>query len=152
MDHPEIANQLRSFFAQPANAAVPLALPPVGGLPAPGAPGAYSLQGYTIQVRSSEDDEKDITAKLGETRCKLYLIGADADWQDGKIRDISYPTLSAGLKSVHSKPRSSRPVMFQGLIQRAVDQAKAKDVTSIYSKLVTLHVVQKKHGYQPLAR
>ena len=83
-------------------------------------------------MRSSEDDQKDNAAKLGETKCTLYLIGVDADWKDGRISDVTYPILSAGLKSVHSKPRSSRPSMFQGMIQRAVDQAKAKDVTSIY--------------------
>ena len=33
--------------------------------------------------------------------------------------------------------------MFQGMLQRAVDLSKIKDVTSIYSTLATLHVIQK---------
>lgn len=140
VDYPEIATQLRSFFAPPASDSVSRAAPAPAGQPFQA---ADPLQGYTINVRSPEDDQKDITAKIGETKSKLYLIGANANFADGTIDGVSYPVLSAGLDTVHSKPRSARPGLFQSLLQQAVDVAKSKDVTSIYSTLASLHVVQR---------
>ena len=140
VDHPEIAAQLRNFFAPPAGNFVPRVTPVPAGPPVPG---ANPLQGYTINVRSPEDDEKDNTAKIGETRCKLYLIGANANFAEGTINGFSYPVLSAGLDTVHSKPRSARPAMFQSLLQQAVDVSKSNDITSIYSTLASMHIVQR---------
>ena len=99
MDHPEIANQLRNFFAPPAGNFAPAVVPTMAGPPVLD---VNPLQGCTLKVRSSEDNEKDNMTKIGKTRCKLYLIGAAADFAEGTISGFSYPILSAGLNTVHS--------------------------------------------------
>ena len=104
---------------------------------------ANPLQGYTINVRSPEDDQKDITARIGKTKCKLYLIGANANFAEGTIDGVSYPNLSAGLNTVHSKPCSARPGLFQSLLQQAFNVSKSNDVTSTYSTLASLHIGQR---------
>ena len=92
-----IATQLRAFFAPPASAAAPAALPSGTALAVQGAAAAASLQSCTIQVRFSEDGEK---------------AGAKPDWKGGTSKNISYSILSSLFKLVLSKARSSRAAMF----------------------------------------
>ena len=72
-DHLKIAKQIRSFFSSDS---VP-AIVPQGVGDASG--GVNPLNGVTIQVRSSEDEDKDAAATLGQSKCRLYLAGADID-------------------------------------------------------------------------
>jgi hypothetical protein len=44
-----------------------------------------SLKGVIIQVWSSENKEKDLSAKVGQARSKLYFVGADWDTANGTI-------------------------------------------------------------------
>ena len=80
--YPAIATQLRAFFAPPAS------VPSGTGPGLQGAAAATALQSCTIQVRSSEDAEKDNAAKIGEAKCKLYLVGAEPDWKGGTIKNV----------------------------------------------------------------
>ena len=60
------------------------------------------------QEGKQEDNKKDNAAKIGEAKCKLYLVGAEPDWKGGTIKNVSHPILSPSLKLVLSKARSSR--------------------------------------------
>lgn len=86
--------------------------------------------------------EADNVAKIGEAKCKLYLVGAQPDWKGRTIKNVSSPTLSSPFKLVLSKTRSSCAAMFWSLLQRHLDKIKEEDVTSIYSTKASLHLVQ----------
>ena len=134
--------ELLAFFAPLANVAALGALPSGTGLAAQGATAVAALKSCTIQVCSSDDDEKDNAARIGETKYKLYLIDGEPDWKAGTMKSVSYPTLSSSFELVLTKARSDRSAMFRSLLQRHLDKIKEKDVTSIFSTKASLHVVQ----------
>ena len=148
-DYPEIAAAIKGFFS-PSGTPSSSSNPTTSGTP--------SLNGVTIQVRSSEDDEKDLSAKVGQSKSKLYLIGGNWDMAAGTISNVSYPALSNSLKTVHNKPRSARTDLMQSMLQMGCDKAKEGSASSIYSKLASIHVVQKSmaanilHGNLQIAR
>ena len=107
-----------------------------------GSPANPITGGSVIQVRSSGDDEKDSAAKLGQSKSILYFIGAKIDYATGEITDVTYPTISTSLQSVHSRARSARPSLMQSMLQRGSELVKTHDNKSIYSKLASIHIVQ----------
>ena len=105
--------------------------------------GTDVLQDVTIQLRSSEDNIKDTTGKIGQVRSQLYLIGVVINWAGGTILDVSFLVLSNSLKTIHSKARSARTNMVQPMLQMEVDTVKAGKACSIYAKLAFIHSVQR---------
>lgn len=134
-DHPDLAAELRAFFLPQ--------FAPHGGAPAPAIPGQVVPGACKIEVRTAEDDEKDATAKSGQTKCNLYLIGADVNWQEGTVTKVDVPVLSDSLLVVHAKPRSARVDAMQSMLQLVCETVKSEDPTSVFCKYASIDVVQR---------
>ena len=80
---------------------------------------------------------------LGQSKLRLHLDGANIDWKNGTVKDVTFPTLSKSLSAVLSKARSSRPDQMMSMLQMGCNTAKAGSATSILSKLASIHMVQK---------
>ena len=138
--HPELASEIRAVFAAAPAPQVSIASPPRAGS---STTNNGRLDGVTIQVRSSEDEDKDAAAVLGQCKLRLFLASANFDWVAGTINTVAYPVISDGMKTVLSKARSARADHFTAFLQMGCDKAKAGSSTSILSKLANIHVVQK---------
>ena len=76
VNHPYIAKEIKAFCV-PSATQSPCAVGGVGAATTVGTtPGAIpgDLNGVTIQVRSSEDDEKDLSAKIRQAKSNLSFI------------------------------------------------------------------------------
>ena len=64
--------------------------------------------GNAVQVRSSEDDKKDLVVKLDQARSRLYLGRTIVDFAAVIISDVAYTVLFNGMEAAHVKARSAR--------------------------------------------
>ena len=146
--HPELAKEIRAVFV-PEFPPAPVVAPAPRASSVAALPHAASsttnngLDGVTVQVRSSEDEDKDAVANLGQCKLRLFLALVNVDWVKGTVDTVAYPILSGGIKTVLSKARSARADHFAAFLQMGCDKAKAGSSTSILSKFATIHVVQK---------
>ena len=82
--HTLAARDIKSFF-----------VPTLSSQVAPENATAAVLGGLTvIQVRSAADDEKDLSAKFGQAKSKLYFIGGTWDFKNGTVKDVEYGVFS----------------------------------------------------------
>ena len=131
--HTLAAREIKSFFVP---AVVSQVAPLNATQPALGGP-------TVIQVRSAADDEKDLSARIGQAKSKLYFIGGTWDFTNGTVTNVDYAILSRSLESIHQKPRTARADLMQGLLQMGYETAKAGPSSSLYSKQATIHIAQK---------
>jgi hypothetical protein len=74
-DYPSIAASLKRFFS-PSSAS-----PAVGQV----------TSAPAILIRSAGDEEKEITAKIGQAKFALYHVGGVWDFLAGNVMNIAYP-------------------------------------------------------------
>jgi hypothetical protein len=125
--YPSIAANLKSFFS-------PSSASPVASQVTPAS---------TIIVRSAGDDEKEITAKIGQAKFALYNTGGVWDFSLGKVTEIAYPVWPKTVEDILAMARSARAGQLSSLLVRAHRTAKAKDQTSIFSTLSTIIAIPK---------
>ena len=126
-EYPRIAAILRKFFS-------PSSVSPVAGQVTPAS---------TIVIRSAGDDEKEITAKMGQAKFALYNAGGVWDFSSGKVTGIGYPVWPKTVEDILAMARSARAGQLSSLLIRAHRTAKAKDQTSIFSTLSTIVAIPK---------
>ena len=125
--YPELAKEIRAVFV-PESPAVPpvswassVAAPPHAALSTTN----NGLDGVTIQIRLSEDEDKNAVANLGQCRLRLFLASTNVNWVTGTVNTVAYPILSGGMKTILSKARSARAYHFTAFLQMGCDKAKA---------------------------
>ena len=101
------------------------------------------LHGVTIQLSPPEDNIKDLSANIGQTKSKLSFIRGNWDMVISIITHVAYSLPLKSLLIVHNMPHAVPDNLMQSMLQIGCNTAKAGLVSSSFAKLVTIHVVQK---------
>ena len=125
--YPDIAKSIKKFF--------------IPDLPSNkfNAPGANTV----IRVTSAADEEKEIAAKHGESKCALYFAGGKFNFFTPDVTDLGYVIWSKGMKVVLEKPLTARGDQMSSLLQLGHDEAKKGSRTSLFAKYASIKVVSK---------
>jgi hypothetical protein len=125
-DYPKVVDIKKIFFTQqvlhqpvpvPASSAVTLQLP--------------------------ADIEKEVVAKDGINKLKLFHICGMIDPDSTTFGVIAYPTFTPGMEIVLSQPRASRAGALSDLTRQALKDARDSDIYSIRSRAVSLKHISK---------
>ena len=84
-----------------------------------------------------------MSANIGQEKFKLYFIRGNWDIAAGTIINVDYSLLSKSLFIVHNKPHAIHSDLLQSMSGLA---------SCIFTKLATIHVVQKSIPANPLHR
>jgi hypothetical protein len=126
-DYPKkVGNIKKIFFAQQA-------LPQPVPVPA--------LSAVTLQLPA--DIEKEVVAKDGINKLKLFHICGTIDPESTTFGTIAYSTFSPGMEIVLGQPRASRAGALSDLYCQALKDARDSDIFSIRSKAATLKHISK---------
>ena len=126
-DYPkEVIDIKKIFLAQQM-------LPPTVSVPASSA--------VTLQLPA--DVEKEVVAKDGINKLKLFHICGTIDPDSTTFGTIAYPTFSPGMEIVVGQPRASRSGALSDLYRQALKNARDADIFSIRSRSVTLKHISK---------
>jgi len=125
-DYPKVVDIKKIFFTQqvlhqpvpvPASSAVTLQLP--------------------------ADIEKEVVAKDGINKLKLFHICGMIDPDSTTFGVIAYPTFTPGMEIVLGQPRASRAGALSDLTRHALKDARDSDIYSIRSRAVSLKHISK---------
>ena len=100
-DYPDVATTIRSIFL---GARAPSAAHSV--------PSAVNTSGTTLVVKDTRDKEKEVTARQGQVRMALFIVGGKIDVGAGKVTDLTYGVPSAVMEGINAMPRASRAGQF----------------------------------------